>query len=143
MSSVTSFNLHHPEEGGCIFILILQMRTLRPRAVRRLVQSHAGTSQQSQDWSPSSSQPVRCLSHDTTQLASPLHSLSKCLLMLPITGDAQMNKTECLTLSSEPSGEADKGIHNPRHVINAIIMKLTKCCVSPQNSDTLCPHAGE
>lgn len=28
--------------GDCIFILILQMRTLRPRAVRRLVQSHAG-----------------------------------------------------------------------------------------------------
>lgn len=37
VSSVTSFNLHHPEEEGCIFILILQMKKLRPRAVRGLV----------------------------------------------------------------------------------------------------------
>lgn len=52
-----------------------------------------------------------------------------------------MNKTECLTLNPEPSEEANKIINNPRHVISAIIKKLTKCSVNPQNSDGLCPHA--
>lgn len=43
VSSVTSFYLRNPEEEAYIFILILQMRKLRPRAAMELVQSHAAT----------------------------------------------------------------------------------------------------
>lgn len=46
VSSVTSFNLHNPGEEGCIFILILQMRKLRPKSMKEL-------SNKADTWAPS------------------------------------------------------------------------------------------
>ena len=63
--------------------------------------------------------------------------------MFPNTGDPNMNKTVSNIESRAHRGGANKRINNYRHVINVIVEKLTECCVSPKDSDDLCPHAGE